>query len=136
MGRQLERRVAKEGMDRGQSQVAASNAQAATGLELLQERNDQRGVDLLEGQARGRPSETLMREDQELSEGVAIGADGVRTCLALLHQALGKEAFQQGREAGCAGHDRSSQRLSRRRMASPINSGEPSRYHCVSAMCT
>ena len=53
VGRQLERRVAKEGMDRGQSQVAAPNAQAAAGLELLQERNDQRGVDLLEGQARG-----------------------------------------------------------------------------------
>ena len=96
-------------MDRGQSQIAASNAQAAVGLELVEERGDQRCVDLLEGQVRRRPSEALLGEDQELSERVAIGADGMRTRLALLHQPLGEEAFQQGRESGCAGHGRSSQ---------------------------
>ena len=53
--------------------------------------------------------EALLREDQELSEGVAIGADGVRARLALLHQALEKEALQQGGEAGRWSHERSSQ---------------------------
>ena len=62
MGRQLERRVAEEGMDRGQSQIAASNAHAAAGLELIEERGDQRCVDLLERQARGRPSEALLAQ--------------------------------------------------------------------------
>ena len=101
--RQLERRVAKEGMDRGQSQIAASNAQAPAGLELVEERNDQRGVNLLESQARGRQSETLLREEQELSEGVAIGGDSVWTCLALLHRSLGFTSSKtEGRRVGCS----------------------------------
>ena len=78
--------------------------------------------------------EIPVREPQELPERVSIGTDGVGARPALLDQALGKEALQQWSEAGCADHDRFSQRRSSRRMASPINSGEASRYHCVSAM--
>src|SRR6266478_4411608 len=70
-------------------------------------------------------------------ESVAIGTDGVRTRLALLHQALSKETLQQCRQtdAGSA-HGRSSQRCCSRSIASRISSGEPSKYHCVSATCT
>jgi hypothetical protein len=35
--------------------------------------------------------QALLRECQELTEGVSIGTDGVRASPALLHQALGKE---------------------------------------------
>ena len=93
VGRQFERRVAKEGMDRGESQIAAPNAQAAAGLEVLQERGDQRCVDLLEGEPRGRPSETLVREDQELSEGVRRAgftvSSGAKTGAVTLMQRFG-----------------------------------------------
>ena len=136
MSRQFESRVSKEGVDCGESQIAASNTQLAAGFKLFQEPGDQRGVDLLEVQAGRRPIETLLRERQELTERVPIGTDGVGARLALLHQALSEEALQQGSEARCATHDRPSQRRSSRRMASPINSGEASRYQCVSAMCT
>src|SRR5258708_6439099 len=70
-------------------------------------------------------------------ESVAIGTDGVRTRLALLHQALSKETLQQCRQtdAGSA-HGRSSQRCCSRSIASRISSGEPSKYHCVSPTCT
>jgi hypothetical protein len=37
-------------------------------------------------------------------EAVAIGTDGVRTRLTLLHQALSEETFQQGREADGSVH--------------------------------
>jgi len=49
--RRLERRKAKEGMDRGESQVATSNADAAPLLQVIEERHDQGRIDLLEVQA-------------------------------------------------------------------------------------
>jgi hypothetical protein len=38
--------------------------------------------------------QSLLYELQELTEGIAVGTDGVRARLALLHQALTKEALQ------------------------------------------
>ena len=69
-------------------------------------------------------------------EGVAIGTDGVRTRLALLHQALSKETLQQCRQADGSAHGRSSHRSCSRCIASRMSSGEPSKYHCVSETCT
>ena len=43
--------------------------------------------------------QSLLGKLQKLTEGVAIGTDGVGTCLALLHQALSKETLQQCSEA-------------------------------------
>jgi hypothetical protein len=38
--------------------------------------------------------QALLHELKKLPKGVAIGTDGVRTRLALLHQALREETFQ------------------------------------------
>jgi hypothetical protein len=38
--------------------------------------------------------QALLCEDQELTEGISIRTDSMRTGLALLHQALGKETLQ------------------------------------------
>jgi hypothetical protein len=35
----------------------------------------------------------LLHELEELTEGVSIGTNGVRACLALLHQALCEESL-------------------------------------------
>ena len=51
----------------------------------------------------------LPRELEELTEGVAAGADCMRTDLALLDQVLREEALQKGSEAEGGGHGRSSQ---------------------------
>jgi hypothetical protein len=40
--------------------------------------------------------QTLLGEEQKLPERVAVGLDGMRARLALLHQALSKETLQQG----------------------------------------
>ena len=127
VGRQLEGREPEERMDGGKPQVAAADAHAARRFQVVEEINDQRRVDLLELQIRRLPAETFPRERQELAEGVPVGLDGVRARLALVHQALDEEPLEQGRKAGRASHGRSSQRLSRRRTASRISSGEASR---------
>jgi len=41
--------------------------------------------------------QALLDEEQQLPERVAVGKEGMRAGLALLHQALGKETLQQGR---------------------------------------
>ena len=127
VGRQLEGREPEERMDGSKPQVAAADAHAARRFQVVEEINDQRRVDLFELQIRRLPPETFPRERQELAEGVPVGLDGVRARLALVYQALDEEPLEQGRKAGRPGHGRSSQRLSRRRTASRISSGEASR---------
>jgi hypothetical protein len=78
----------------------------------------------------------LPRELEELTKGVAIGADCVGTDLALLYQALGEEALQDGSEAEDGGHGLPSQRLSSRDIASCINSGSALKYQKVSLQWT
>jgi hypothetical protein len=50
VGWRLEGGVPEEGMDRGQPQITAPNAQALLLLQAIQKRHDQRGVDLIEVQ--------------------------------------------------------------------------------------
>jgi hypothetical protein len=52
---------------------------------MVQERRDQRGIDLLERQTRRWFAQSLLSEFEQLTEGVAIRADGVRARLSLLH---------------------------------------------------
>jgi hypothetical protein len=132
----LESRVAKEGMNRREAQVAAADTDTLMVLQVIKEGNDQRRIDFLEVQARRRLMQCSFGELQQLPKCVAIGTDRVGACLPLLHQALGKKALQQRRQAGGLGHVRSSQRRSRRRIASFISSGDPLRYHWVSATWT
>ena len=40
--------------------------------------------------------QALLGEEQQLSERVAVGTEGMRAGLALLNQALCKETLQQG----------------------------------------
>jgi hypothetical protein len=98
MRRELEGRVAKQRVERRQAKIPTADAEAVL-LQIVQEGHDQWGVNLLERQTRGRGLEPLLHELQEAPEGVAIGPDGVGTGLALLHQALRKEALQEGRQA-------------------------------------
>src|SRR6516164_3699073 len=62
----------------------------------------------------------------------AVGADCVRTDLALLDQTLREEALQEGSEAEDGGHGRPSQRRSSLDIASCINSGSALKYQKVS----
>ncbi|MGB5830588.1 MAG: hypothetical protein WBG92_01165 [Thiohalocapsa sp.] len=103
MLRALKGGVAEKGADRRQAQITTAAAELAMLLQMLKKGPNQRGVDLLEHQLRGRLMQPLLGELEQLAESVAIGADRVRTHLALLHQALGEKTLQQRRKAGC-GH--------------------------------
>jgi hypothetical protein len=78
----------------------------------------------------------LPSELKELTEGVAVGADCVRTDLSLLDQTLREEVLQERSEAEDGGHGRSSQRRSSRDIASCINSGSALKYQKVSLQWT
>lgn len=84
MGGRLESRVSKEEWCR-EAQITTANAYTLALLQLVQESDDQRSVDFLECQARRRFAQPLFNELQELTEGVAIGTDGMRADLTLLH---------------------------------------------------
>ena len=118
----LEGRVPKERANGSQAQVAAAGTDAATVLQVLQERGDQRGIDLFELQVLRRDAKALPREAQELPKAVAVRSNRMGTDLPLLHQPTGEEALQQCGKAG-RGHDRSSQRRSTRAIASAMSCG-------------
>jgi hypothetical protein len=63
-------------------------------LEFIEERDNQRRIDVFEVKPGRRLMQTLLHELQKLPKGIAIGSDGVRARLTLLHQALSEEAFQ------------------------------------------
>src|SRR5437867_7022770 len=128
----LKRRVAEERADRGLTQIAAAGAIAARLLQIIKEGPDQRRVHLGQGQGRRLLAQPLARELQQQAERIAIGADRVRACSSLGHEALGEEVFQQHREADSTVPGQSSHRRCRRWVASPINSGQADRYQYVS----
>ena len=107
MSRRLEGRVPKERVDSGEPQIPAAHAQPSMLLDMIEKRHDQRSIDFLELQARGRRVQTLLRKRQEQTEGVAIRTNCMRTNLPLLHQALREEPLQQRSKAGTGsgGHD-------------------------------
>ena len=90
-------------MDGSETQIATANGYAAVFLQIIQESHDQRRVELLKIQTRGRLMQALVCEDQELAESVSIGTDGVRARLTLVHQALRKEPLQQGSQTSDRG---------------------------------
>jgi hypothetical protein len=63
----------------------------------------------------------LASELEELAEGVAVGADCVRTDLALLDQTLREEALQERSETEERGHRRSSRTARRAVIAREIS---------------
>ena len=57
-----QRRVGEQGVDRGEAVVAGRGAVAAPGFEVVEERPDQRGVNVGEVESRGRRAELLLGE--------------------------------------------------------------------------
>jgi hypothetical protein len=101
--RHLQGRVSKEGMECGEAQIPGPHA-GPLPFQVIQKRDDQRRIQLLEAQPCRRAMQPVLGELQELAKGIAVGPHGVRTRLALLHETLGEEALQERREAGRRGH--------------------------------
>jgi hypothetical protein len=93
---------------------------------MVEERPDQRGVEIAERQLMRRPAGLALHEAKQHAEGVPVGGDRVGAGLALTDQPLGEKGLQQRRERiHCSPPFRS---MSSRCAASSSNSGTAERY--------
>src|SRR5205809_95436 len=100
---------------------------------MVQERGDQRRVELGDVQLAGRLAGPLGGEAEQQPERLAVGGDRVLARAALRDQPIGEIRLHHGSE--CA-HRTPPNRASTRSAASAISSGEADKYQYVSAGLT
>src|SRR5262245_14093554 len=76
-GRFLERHETKKGADSGQAKVACPDAGAALLLEVFEKRVDERRVQIVEHQGRGRLAQPPLCKKEQQPERVPVGCDRV-----------------------------------------------------------
>ena len=121
---------AEQGVHGCQPGVAGPHGVPPSLFEVVQERRDRRGVEVLERERFRSLLGFPFEEAEQEPEGVPIGADGVGARLALGHQPFGEECLECG---GQRAHGRGSVACSRRSAASPSSSGAPDKYQYVLA---
>jgi hypothetical protein len=102
----MQRHVAEEGMDRGEAHVATASAVLALALEVIEERSEQRRVQLRHAQIRRCLAQPLLGIPEEQAERVAVARDGVGARLTLLHEPVHDECLHQRRSCADGGHGR------------------------------
>jgi hypothetical protein len=95
MRRRARRKIAEEGVDGSEPRVARPRAVAALLLQVVEERGDQRCVEVRHIQSRGGLPAPQLSKRQEQTERVAVGGNGMGAGEALPLEALGEEGFQQ-----------------------------------------
>ena len=128
-----QRGVAQEGPDGGETEVARARRIAALCLEMVEETEDHRRVEIREGQCRGCSSGTLCRVSEKQHERVAVAGDRVRAGAALCDEAPMKEVLQEcGKRTLDGRHDGRSDirwaKRSKRRAVLASNSGTAVQY--------
>ena len=81
--RVAQRGVAEQRVDRGQARVAGAGAVAAVALEVVEERADQRRVEIRDVEPVRLLAGCVLGEAQQQPERVAVGGDRVRAGVAL-----------------------------------------------------
>jgi hypothetical protein len=90
----LQGRVAEHGVDGGEPGVAGAGAVAAVVFEVVQERADQRRVQVGEVELARLPAGAPGGEGQQQPPGVTVGGDGLRAGVPLAGQPVGEERLQ------------------------------------------
>jgi hypothetical protein len=93
-------RVAEHRVDRGEAGVAGPDAVAAVVFEVVQERGDDRRVEVGELQPGRGLAGPLCREGEQQLPRVAVGGGGVAAGALLPGQPFGEECFEGGGEGG------------------------------------
>jgi hypothetical protein len=112
-------------VDRGQPGVAAADAVPASTFEVVEERANQRRVEVFDLRASRCGADAFGEEDQQQSQRVAIAGDGVWAGVLVPGEPLGEEGLQR---RGKRGHDTVPIRASSRVAASASSSGAADRY--------
>ena len=120
-----ERGVAEQRADRCQTRVAGADAVGALVLEVIEERADQRRVEIADVQLPGRLGAALGGEGKQQAHCVAVGGDRVLAGVALFGQAVGEERLHRW---GQGAHERFSVWRTSRSAASCMSSGAADRY--------
>jgi hypothetical protein len=120
-----QRGVAVKRVDRREPGVAGSGTVAAVVFEVVQERADQRRVEVGEVQLAWLIAGLLLGEGEQQPERVAVGGDGSRARVSLGDQPVGEECLERRCELA---HDSSIPVRSRRSRASASSSGDACRY--------
>jgi len=121
----LQGEVAEQRVDRGETVVAGGRTVVAVMLQVLNERSDQRRVELADVQFAWRLARALGSEAQQQTERGPVGGDRVRAGRALGDQPLGEVGLQGG---GARAHRVCPKWACRRCAANCISSSEADRY--------
>ena len=98
------------------------------GLEVVEERRDDRRVEVLQSKVVRRLAGQKLNKSQQQTECVTIRGHSARTGLALVEQTIREKRLQRWRERA---HGCTSSVISRRHAAKANNSGEADRYQYV-----
>ena len=115
VGRLLEGGEPEERPNGRQTQVARSGTGTPPRLEIGEERTDQRPIEIVEGQCRGRLAEPRLCKREQQPERISVGSDRVGGNVALTHESVGKVALDQSGDVAAGLHGLASQRRSSRR---------------------
>jgi hypothetical protein len=120
-----ERGVAEQGVDGGEPPVAGADRVVPVDLEVVQERGDQRRVEIGDVHRGRRLARRGGGEADQQSERVAVAGDRVRRGAALRDEPVGEECLQHRGERG---HGWPSSPGSSRAAASCMSSGTADKY--------
>jgi hypothetical protein len=97
-------------MDGRESRITGAGRAPPLGFDVFKEREDQRHVELLEGDLRRPDAEAPSGETNQELEGIGVCLAGVRACLALARQVLAEKGAELGgeRRHACAPCNRNS----------------------------
>ena len=121
----VQREVGEQRVDRREPVVAGRDHVVASVFEVVEERGDQRRVEIGDVQGARRLAGAFGGEAEQQPEGVAVGGDRVRTRAALTDQPVGEVGLHRRRERG---HGRPPRCRWSRWQALSISSGVAVRY--------
>ena len=124
------RNTANRANERTAASRAGLNAVGAVLFEVIEEREDHRSIEVVQGERLGLPVTVLTEEREQQAEGVAVDLDGLGAGGLLLHEMIGEERAEQRAEGGTVGHGAPfpSMKASKRAAAGSSTGGVAARY--------
>ena len=92
--------IVTEGVDRGEADIPCPRRVAPVLLDMIEKRADERSIQVVEREARGRLVEPLLGKPEQQPKRIAIGRNGMGARPLLPDQPFRKEALQDSRRRG------------------------------------